>query len=213
MVHLGEVGPTIWDDIVEHMEQTLKDFSGEEILPNWRKDANHNKFNRELIEKYGYFKDIILHPKFQSTKLFLEENADFNFFLGDPLMPLATAVIILFLLNKRISFSAMGLVGAFIFNVNPLYVTLFVLGIWVFSTFRQPKQYRSSKPLSDAAKYKPSVIAQEKLIKDPTAFDHVLIGGDLGTLFTAALLARNGHRCCVLQPLDGPKHTVITMDD
>jgi hypothetical protein len=37
-----------------------------------------------------------------------------------------------------------------------------------------------------------------------TKYDHVLIGGDLGTLYTAALLSKNGHKCVVLQPTLSP---------
>ena len=44
--------------------------------------------------------------------------------------------------------------------------------------------------------------------KFDTTFDHILIGNDLSTLYAAALLARNNHRCCVLQPTDGARMKV-----
>lgn len=87
MVRLGDVSPTIWDKIVEQMEEKLvsignlcifcslvhsillteacyKDFQEDDILIDWRILANKKKFDRELFEKYGFLKDIILHPRY-----------------------------------------------------------------------------------------------------------------------------------------------------
>ena len=43
-------------------------------------------------------------------------------------------------------------------------------------------------------------------------FYHVLIGGDVSTLFTAALLSKVGHRCCVLNPV-GNSPTSVRPED
>ena len=199
MVRLGEVSPIIAEQTVERIEFALghDDFEDEYEDLSWRKSANKNKFDRELFQKYGYMKDIILHPKFQHIKHYLEENADFNVFLGDPMLPTTTAIIILFMLNKRVSNNLLGLSALLIFNVNPLYVVLVASVFWLLtpSGKRTPRQY---KKLSKESK----TIIKHSITATSTTYtyDHVLIGSDIGTLYTAALLAKNGHRCCVLQP-------------
>ena len=76
MVHLGEVSPHVYDITVEIMEQKFKgmDFQEDDILVDWRRSANKRKFDRELFETYGLFKDAILHPKFQYFKQLMGEN-------------------------------------------------------------------------------------------------------------------------------------------
>jgi hypothetical protein len=219
MVRLGEVSPTIWETIVSEMEIKLKhlDFQGEDIFTDWRKMANKRKFERELFTRYGYFKDIILNPKFQFAKQYLEEHADFNFFLGDSILPLSTAVIVLFMLHKRISYNALSLSAFFIFNINPLYVIIAIIVYYVFRSNGKPKDYispsssifsRSKLPVNDVENCKATSIEVELNEKERT-YDHVLIGNDIATLYTAALLSKNGHKCCVLQPSDGPINTVF----
>lgn len=219
MVRLGEVNPPTYEAVISRIE---RGFGGDEFEDeyeefNWRKSANKRKFDRELFERYGYMKDIILHPKFQHVKQYLEENADFNVFLGEPLLPTTTAVVILFLINKRVSGSILGLTALLIFNINPLYVCLaaFVFLLLALSTGKKtPKQF---KPIRNLMQLKPvqkhgvqvnpitgceplpSSATQESLTT-AVEYDHVLVGSDLGTLYTAALLAKNGHQCCVLQP-------------
>lgn len=196
MVHLGDVNPSVWDEIVEVMEAKLKDinFQEEDITINWRIPADSKRLDRELYEKYGMFKDIILHPQFQYCKQIAEENVNFDFVLGDSMLPLATAVIALFMLHKRVSNNIIALAAAFIFNVNPLYVCLIVFSWWLTKggnkkpKLYNPKKYRGGKVISTEPKeYSSDVtIASE--------YEHVLIGNDLSTLYTAALLSKNGHK-------------------
>jgi hypothetical protein len=211
MVKLGEVSPAVCETTVSEIELALgnDDFEAEYDEFNWRKTANRRKFDRELFEKYGYLKDLILHPKFQHVKHYLEEHADFNIFLGDPLIPVATAVIILFMINKRVSRNLVGLTALLIFNVNPLYVCLAACATCFMTTSkRPPRQYkRLPKQSADShnsnAKTNHSAavpLTSEVVNSGTTSYDHVLIGSDISTLYTAALLAKNGHRCCVLQP-------------
>jgi hypothetical protein len=51
MVHLGEVSPHVYDEVVEIMEQKFKgmDFQEDDILVDWRRPANKRKFDRELF--------------------------------------------------------------------------------------------------------------------------------------------------------------------
>ena len=203
MVHLGEVSPSIWDQIVETMEEKLKhiEFQEEDIAFDWRKPADTKMLNRELYEKYGMFKDIILHPQFQYCKQIAEENVNFDFVLGDSIMPLATAVIVLFMLHKRVSNNIIALAAAFIFNINPFYICLIVF-TWYLTQggSKKPKLYIKKKPISQKdisvipIKYnsEENILLGEKNV--PGGFEHVLIGNDLSTLYTAALLSKNGHR-------------------
>lgn len=208
MVRLGDAWPQVWDDVVQEMEHALEefDFQGEDIMLDWRIHANRRKFDRELFERYGMFKDIILHPKFQMTKLFLEENVDMNLLVGDPIMPITTAVIILFMLNKRVSYNILTLVAAYIFNVNPFYVSVAFIVLMFGSIAAKPKKFqqrKSGKP-ADATSYVPEKIGDLNVSPDKE-YDHVLIGNNISCLYAAALLSKNGHRCCVLQPKDGPR--------
>jgi len=222
MVHLGEVSPAVVDFITERIETARGNFDFDDDLPefDWRKSANSRKFDRQLFEKYGYLKDLILHPKFQFVKNYLEENADFNFDLqvGEPLLPVTTMVIILFMLHKRVGNTAIGLIALFLFNVNPLYVCMSVFVLYCLNSgVTLPRQYKPVKATqgktitnsntstcsttTTSTKHTtPSVLTAESLHSLTTTYDHVLIGADISTLYTAALLAKNGHTCCVLQP-------------
>jgi hypothetical protein len=222
MVRLGEVNPAIYEDTLSRLENILHSADLEEEYEefNWRKTANRRKFDRQLFERYGYLKDLVLHPKFQHVKHYLEEHADLNVFVGEPLLPTTTAVIILFLMNKRVSNNILGLSALLIFNVNPLYVAIAAIVLWLLSSGRTiPKQHRpvAKVPHSDivdetinaATGTAPLPRATSSDSSATISYDHILIGSDLSTLYTAALLAKNGHRCCVLQPTAlGPQFEV-----
>lgn len=220
MVHLGEVSPRVCETIIEKVEDFLgnNELQDDMLEFNWRKSANRRKFDRELFEKYGYFKDIILNPKYQHAKQYLEENANFDVILGDPLLPTTTAVIVLFMLHKRVSNTAIGLAALFLFNVNPLYVCMAAALLWLLSGGKlSPKQYKRVSKVVPSAKGAVSTSKSDELCIDQcntttmdTEYDHVLIGSDIGTLYTAALLSKNGHRCCVLKPASlGPLYEVL----
>lgn len=204
MVHLGDVNPSIWDQIVEVMEEKLKhiEFQEEDIAFNWRPPADSKMLDRELYEVYGVFKDVILHPKFQFCKQFLEENVSFDFVQGDPLLPLTTTVIMLFMLHKRVSNNILLLAAAFIYNVNPFYVCLIVATYWYSqSGSKKPKMFLAAK---NKTYVKQSSISTEPITYSEdinitaTVYEHVLLGNDLSTLYTAALLTKNGHKVLLL---------------
>ena len=203
MVRLGEVHPQYWDHAIDRLEIVLAkfEFQGDDVVFDWRKMANENMAERALDEKYGIFKYIALHPTTQYVMEHAKVYADkisLEFFIGEQMMPTATALILLFMLHKRISNDLLALVASFIFNVNPVYVISAVL-LWRLSnnTRRFPKQYRDK-----LSKFEPNSGRLE--------FDHVLVGSDIGTLYAAALLSKLGHRCCVLQPKGFPSLEVIT---
>lgn len=213
MVHLGEVSPAIWDSTLEVLQEKLADFKMEDfdsIVTNWKKSANLRKFDRELFEKYGYFKPIILHPQFQKIKTFLLEHSidlDFGILVGEPLLPWSSSIILLFMLYKRISLSLLLFGAAFLFNINPLYVVVFTLPMFFTSADKSlPKGYRKLAKKSVGATS--ALPVSLETVPSNVKYDHVLIGNDIATLYTAALLSRVGHRCCVLQSVDGPIHEV-----
>ena len=99
MVHLGEVGPNIWDDIMNELEAKLHDteFKRHEITPDWRKLAHRRKFEREAFSKYGYLKDFILHPQVQLIKHYAEQNARLNdIVVGESFTSITNIVILVF---------------------------------------------------------------------------------------------------------------------
>jgi hypothetical protein len=254
MVRLFEVGPVIWEDISEAIDYQLAGFKGENellygkkafknplhSLPDWRKHAHQRKIERELFEKYGHLKDFILNPYFQEFKGFYEErvlqNLSFSLFLGDPLLPLTTTIFLLFMINKRLgSNTNLFLLFAFIYQMNPFYISLVLLLIWLFqkkssSSFSSlPKKHialpptpSSSSTVSERRHYQ--VVQQFNNAKDlfkrnegasvdedsPSLllFDHVLIGKNISTLYCAALLSLNGHRCCVVDLSQSQKSEV-----
>jgi hypothetical protein len=209
MVRMGDGNPQVWYAIVEEMEAKLKhlEFQGDDILLDWRKAARKRRIDREIFEKYGYFKDIILHPRFQMVKHYFDEYANFDLLVGEPIMPLPTAIIILFMMQRRVSNSIIGLAAAFIFNFNPLYVAVFMLFIWLMGFNRKPKQYIKKRRAHQIAALKQKQSSSVGLDKSKVLdkYDHVLVGSDISTLYTAALLSQCGHSCFVMQPKHSAK--------
>jgi len=214
MVKLGSASPDAWSVVTSLMEIELKDidFQADDILLNWKDGANKRRYERELYDRYGPFKDIILHPTYQSLKTKVEENMNTDVVLGDPLIPFATAVIVLFMLHKRVDNTVLTLAAAFLFNLNPFYVAVVVLLMYFQRRTKKPKQHikTNSRDLKKYANYKSYTVLdygdsnfQEKNEMNES-FDHILIGNDISTLFTAALLSKNGHKCCVLQAAGAP---------
>ena len=211
MVRLGDVNPVIWDVITEKMEEELKEFKfkADDIAFDWRVNAASKKFEREIFQKYGLWKDIILHPRFQQVKTIAEENIDFDFQLGDPFIPSSTSVIILFMMHKRVKNSILFLIAGLLFNINPFYVFLSYILWFYYSANTRPKKFVAinSKTLnqlvSNIGTCEPKLFNIDSFKKDfEENVDHVLIGNDISTLYCAALLSKVGHRCCVLQPIE-----------
>jgi len=108
MVLIGEAHPSIWDIVIEKLEKKLEniEFKGEDIVFEWKKMADQLMAERSLDEKYGIFKQIALHPMTASLLEFYHNYFffSFEFFLGDPILPWTTAIILLFMLHKRTGF-------------------------------------------------------------------------------------------------------------
>lgn len=207
MVKLGDVNPVTWDAMVDQMVLKFKDlqFSEEDANFNWQESADKLRNERILFEKYGYLKDIILNSNVQLFLKLWEENVCLDVFLpGDPLIPVPTAVVILYMLHKRVSNTRLALFAAFIFNLNPIYVVIVAI-IWSqLSKPGLPKQFRKTQPIEDESYREEKFTALNQL--DDKKYDHILLGSDIGTLFTAALLSRVGHLCLVLNPMVGKSY-------
>ncbi len=197
MVKLGEVGPDIWEVINSEIEKTFPELS---FTVDWRKLAHERKLSRELHEKFGSWEGIVLDPRFQMVKHYLQENVDAETIVGEPFLPWTTIIIILYMLNKRVSSNLLVFITVLFFNVNPFYVALMVF-LMIAQKFLAKKnlKFHRESSLRTARNIKESAC---DLAKSDVNFDHVLIGSNIATLYTAALLARCGHRCCVLQPVE-----------
>jgi hypothetical protein len=92
----------------------------------------------------GPFKDFILHPKTQYFLSLYEKHVNLDFFLGEPLLPLTTSIVILFMLHKRVNNFILALAGAILFKINPIYVVISA-SLWLFFFNNSvPKQYKKS---------------------------------------------------------------------
>lgn len=113
-------------------------------------------------------------------------------------MPVATAVILLYMMYRRVPHDAVILIACFIFNVNPLYVvTLFIL--WKsYSVKHKPKDYVRVVPKKPDEKFSQVDKLAEK------SFDFILLGNNISTLYAAALLSKAGQKCCVVIPENTP---------
>lgn len=113
--------------------------------------------------------------------------------LGDPIIPIATAVILLYMMHKRVPQDLLILIGLLIFNLNPLYV---VIGFLVWKATRSSRK-KSHKPVNIK---RDSLASIEEITQADRSFDYILIGNSVSTLYTAALLSKVGQKCCVLVP-------------
>ncbi|CAM9371186.1 unnamed protein product [Ectocarpus sp. 12 AP-2014] len=174
--------------------------------------ANGAKFERELHEKYGVLKDVILHPTVQwLLGLCAQLWRSFHLFGKPPLGTTAGVVVGLMIYRRKVGFVNMSLAAAALSGLNPLVVVAVALA-W--------KLWASTKFLPRGCRLNPEYEAPEDLGADKLSddfepakvstapgeeYDHVVVGSDLGGLFCAALLSRCGRRVLVLEqgPLVG----------
>ena len=127
----------------------------------------------------------------------MEDHFTLEILLGDPLIPLTTAVILLYMLHKRVSNDILILLGAFIFNINPLYVLIFFLCWKASIVLPKPKSYR--KPNSFKRRKGAKLNSLSEIPAEKT-FDFLLLGNSISTFYTAALLAKTGQKVCIILP-------------
>eukprot|EP00752_Nemacystus_decipiens_P002499 g2348.t1 len=168
--------------------------------------ANGAKFERELYEKYGVLKDVILHPTVQwLLGLCAQLWRSFRLFGRPPLGTGAGFIVCLMIYRKKVGFVNMCLTVAVLSGLNPFVVVAVVLAwkLWASSKFlprgcrfnpefEAPDDLGADKLKDDFEPAKVSAAAGEE-------YDHVVVGSDLGGLFCAALLSRCGRRVLVLE--------------
>jgi hypothetical protein len=129
----------------------------------------------------------------------------FNLLSGDPVVSISISIVVLALLRSRINFAVLVLFFALVSNINPLYVSLgYVLYGAYLARFSKPK-YRAVKVAKG--------VSNTASGSDEQQFDHLLIGNDLASYLTAALLARIGKKCCLMEPLDLPPQESPLLQD
>jgi len=195
-------------------------------------DAIDAAIAKELVyERYGILAYFMLHPIAQSLKQVLEENfGTTRVFLGPPRIAGLQAIVLTVLsflfraqLGQKMGAKTFALLSAFLFNVNPLLVVVvcaFYCLACCISRLRfkhkplhyvQPRnriQNRAEGGGGGVVSY-----AEYQASRDlEVSFDHVIIGGEIGALYTAALLSRVGHTCCVVKP-KGATPIEVTQED
>jgi hypothetical protein len=133
--------------------------------------------------------------------------------------------------NKRKKDMAiLGLISAFLLQVNPLYViiaySLYYLRLFIAKALSRlstrKKRSGIKKKLipamnkKDIMSYKPESISAfmaNNATSSSVLADVVLIGNDIGTLYTAALLSQAGKRCVVLEPWNCQPYKVSATSD
>jgi hypothetical protein len=178
MVRLGDVVP-------ERAEGGVYD---------WERYSENQREQREASEPLT-FSEIanVLVSQILETVI---SHTHFSLLSGDPLISIGISIVLLMILRSRVTFAVLVLLFALVANMNPLYVSLAYLLYGAYlSRFKKPK-YRAVK-LGAESKEASSASGDHR-------FDHILVGNDLSTYLAAALLARVGKRCCLVEPLNLP---------
>jgi hypothetical protein len=203
MVKLGEIHPSVIQrvyNLIQEEGSTIEEFESY----NWE-DLSNLKRNHRIMSQDSHNVPAAGRSIFFS----IYEKVNLNLFYGDYLVPSGLAIIILFTLYKRVKSDQLFLLAALLFNINPLFVAL----LYIFYRYRssaknRPKYAPLDPTCGDYSAYSPQVCSQAAARQPADGFHHIFIGGDISTLYTAALLSRIGRKCCVLQPVGGPNISV-----
>ncbi|CAN0167013.1 unnamed protein product, partial [Discosporangium mesarthrocarpum] len=140
--------------------------------------ANSAKFERELDEKYGMFKDVILHPTVQwILAAWAELWNSFHVFGRPPLGTTAGVIVGLMIYRRNTSGSNKALAAAILSGLNPLVVVGLVL-LWKMWVGRKhlPRGWK----MGDETEFDtPLDLGEDKLSDDysPDKVDPVTEGG------------------------------------
>ena len=217
MVRMSQVKTAAMESIARKLAQVHRDTNEEDVKTLFAEGMRHSIDDSSVND--------ILHVNIESqisssesqyirdAVIFFEENItpyiSFEIFLGDPIFSNTVFFVILSAFYKRASPEILFLVICLQYNINPLYVIpVFLMYKLFFSGRRFPRQYIKPDYKSVSAD---RLKSSDELTK--TDFDHVIIGGDISALYTAALLSKCGHTCCVLSSKKGPQAKVITTTD
>ena len=124
---------------------------------DWKDQAKFKRYQRELDEKYGIFKDILLHPtyiefmqKFETGKenLSLGMKQMYNSFQikGPERMSIGNTLILLVILFRNsFSLPVIFVAAAFFINLNPFVVLAIYLLFTTYIKRRKPKGFKYRK--------------------------------------------------------------------
>jgi len=191
------------EDSTVDLEMIREDMNN--VGGGWQQWADANRYERELDEKYGIWKDFFLHPAVQRAMgIWQSFWMDFNI-LGEPLLSPTASVVLLFMMyrNKQ-PLNVIALAASIFFSVHPL-VIITVVGLFLFVTSRKhgPRGYRPHIPLEveDNKEGEDASNLQDQFedSKLPEEIDHIIIGSNISGLYAAGLLSRLGHTCLVLE--------------
>ncbi|KAG5186140.1 hypothetical protein JKP88DRAFT_198269 [Tribonema minus] len=164
--------------------------------------ANAARFERELDENYGPFKDFILHPTVQWIMAVAGAAwREFHLFGRRPLPLVGTIMTLIMMARAKQPLGRILLAVAILSGMHPL-----LLGIAAFMYFRamnaprKPRGYEPftpREPLEKGGDILEDPFHPSKL--DESGYDVIVIGSTISGLLTAALLARVGKRVLVLE--------------
>jgi hypothetical protein len=180
-----------WDamPLPNSAEELVREVMGKHSAPEAHDDESSTSSVFAVFEKAGHWYTECVLPYLS-----------WNLFLGDPVLSNYVFLVILYFAYSRVSADVLILATAFQFNLNPVYVLpLFAFYKLFFRRGRAPKQFVS------VTRRAPS---EHNRIDAPldSEYDHIILGSTVSSLYTAALLSKCGHRCCVVMPSDqGPQ--------
>lgn len=198
MVKLGEASPSVLDDVIEKLEKNFK--NAEETILDFQDYTTINKLDREVYQQFGSWKDIILDPRFQSMKQWYLDNISWDLVVGNPRVPIPYAVVILFLMYSKLPKPVVLLSGAFMFNLNPIYVVSSACLYWMLSGSKKPLGFNKSSKRAQVELLENCCPLKLESSNLEESCDYVIIGNSFSALFTAALLSRCGWKVFVFQP-------------
>lgn len=171
--------------------------------------ASSSKFERELDEKYGTLKPLILHPTVQWLIAVVSQFYENFHLFGKRPLPLTASIMVgvMMVRSKQINLSHLVIAACFLLALHPLVVVIGgLLCIAVLHWPYKPRQYvrreqreplvggREGRGLATLAD-----IYSSDLIGEPGDYDVVVLGSNIAGLYTAAVLAKAGKRVLVLE--------------
>lgn len=142
--------------------------------------ADSNRMEREYLEQFGSFKVLGMHPYLRQLALCAERLIKARL-LGDPVLPLHTTAVLLFVaFQGKMPIRQYVMLACLLFTVHPILVGVGLIAVSFLSAL-------SSMPRGHA-------------IPEEGAPHVVVYGGGLRGLYTGALLAQAGQKVTVLVP-------------
>jgi all-trans-retinol 13,14-reductase len=176
----------------------------QEISTIIKRAANQARFERELDEKYGPFKSIVLNPTVQWLAAVTFSAWDnFHVFGNRPLPLVGSIMIAVMMIRAKLPISQIAIAAGLLLAVHP--VVLGAIGcacIWLQSSRFKPRQYKPSPPREPLPHTGDALVDEfhDSKLCSEQPYDCIIIGSNMSGLYTAALLSKVGKRVLVLEP-------------